>query len=95
MIGHGIRLCWRAEADLGDLVMYEKTLKPVLPLEEWEAKVGWFTNVVKLSTNEYLVGWHGVLKEDLSCRNGLAVVDDSGELLAISNYLLAPRGLWR
>lgn len=89
----GIRLCWRAEADLGDLAIYEKTLKPVLPLEEWEAKVGWSTNVVKLSTNEYLVGWHGVLKEDLSYRNGLAVVDDSGELLAISNYLLSPRGL--
>lgn len=90
---HGIRLCWRAEADLGNLIIYEETLKPVLPLEKWEAKVGWSTNVVKLSTNEYLVGWHGLLKEDLSYRNGLAVVDNSGELLAVSNYLLSPRGL--
>jgi len=86
-------LCWRAEANLKDLTMCEETLKPVLVPEKWEYKVGWSTNTVKLSTNEYLVGWHGVLKEDLSYRNGLAIVDDSGVLLAVSDYLLAPRGL--
>jgi len=90
---HRTGLCWRAEADLENLVIYENTLKLVLPLEKWEAKVGWSTNVVKLSTGKYLVGWHGVLKEDLSYRNGLAIVDGSGELLAVSDYLLAPRGL--
>ncbi len=86
-------LCWRAEANLKDLTMREETLKPVLVPEKWEHKVGWSTNTVKLSTNEYLVGWHGVLKEDLSYRNGLAIVDNSGVLLAVSDYLLAPRGL--
>jgi len=86
-------LCWRAEANLKDLTMREETLKPVLVPEKWEYKVGWSTNTVKLSTNEYLVGWHGVLKEDLSYRNGLAIVDNSGVLLAVSDYLLAPRGL--
>ena len=90
---HGIRLCWRAEADLEDLAIYEETLKPILPMEKWEVKVGWSTNAVKLSANEYLVGWHGLLKGDLSYRNGLAVVDNGGELLAVSNYLLSPTGL--
>lgn len=89
----GIALCWRAEADLKDLTMREETLRPVLVPEKWEYKVGWSTNVVKLSTNEYLVGWHGVLKEDLSYKDGLAIVDNKGELLAVSDYLLAPRGL--
>ena len=89
----GIRLCWRAEADLRDLVMREESLEPVLPPEKWEVKVGWSTNVVRLSANEHLVGWHGVLKEDLSYRDGLAVVDEDGGLLAVSNYLLSPRGL--
>ncbi|MCK4394958.1 hypothetical protein KAX17_18830 [Candidatus Bipolaricaulota bacterium] len=89
----GIALCWRAEADLETLTIREETLGPVLTSEEWEHKVGWSTNTIKLSENEYLVGWHGVLKEDLSYRNGLAIVDGSGDLLAISNYLLAPKGL--
>lgn len=89
----GIALCWRVEADLKALTMWEETMKPVLAYEGWEHKVGWSTNVLKLSEDEYLVGWHGVLKEDLSYRNGLAIVDRDGDLLAISNYLLAPRGL--
>ena len=92
-IFQNIALCWRAEANLKTLTIPEDTLKPVLLHEEWEYRVGWSTNVVKLSPDEYLVGWHGVLKEDLSYRNGIAVVDGKGELLAISNYLLAPRGL--
>lgn len=88
-----IALCWKAEANLKNLIMREETLRPVLVPEKWEYRVGWSTNVVKLSTNEYLVGWHGMLKEDLSYRNGLAIVDNSGALLAVSNYLLAPKGL--
>ena len=86
-------LCWRAEADLKTLSIPEGTLRPVLAYEEWEHKVGWSTNVVQLSENRYLVGWHGVLRDDLSYKNGLAVVDSGGELLAISDYLLAPKGL--
>jgi len=87
------RICWRGEADISELTIEESSLEPVFPVEEWEIKVGWSTNVVKLSTNEYLVGWHAVLKEDLSYKNGIALVDDQGELLAISDYLLAPQGL--
>ena len=56
-------------------------------------KIGWSTNVMKLSSNEYLVGWHGIFGEDLSYRNGLAIIDGEGNLLALSNYLLAPEGL--
>lgn len=89
----GIELCWRAEADLETLAIAEQTLRPVFVSGEWEYKVGWSTNVVNLSANRYLVGWHAVLREDDSYRNGLAVVDGNAELLGISNYLLTPQGL--
>jgi predicted GH43/DUF377 family glycosyl hydrolase len=87
-------MCWRAEADLEELVIFEDTMEPVFVPEPWEHKVGWSTNTVRLAENEYLVGWHGVLREDRSYREGLAIVDGSGRLLAVSDYLLAPRGLW-
>ena len=89
----GEALCWRATADLDSLTIPEESMEPVLAPEAWEEKVGWSTNTVKLSDNEYLVGWHGVLKEDLSYKDGLAIVDRAGKLLAISDYLLAPQGL--
>jgi predicted GH43/DUF377 family glycosyl hydrolase len=89
----GEALCWRAAADLDSLTIPEESMEPVLAPETWEEKVGWSTNTIKLSNNEYLVGWHAVLKEDLSYRNGVAIVDGSGDLLAVSNYLLAPKGL--
>jgi predicted GH43/DUF377 family glycosyl hydrolase len=89
----GEALCWRATADLDSLTIPEESMEPVLVPEAWEEKVGWSTNTVKLSTNEYLVGWHAVLKEDLSYKDGLALVNSEGKLLAISNYLLAPQGL--
>ncbi|GAI40311.1 unnamed protein product [marine sediment metagenome] len=76
-----------------NLTIDVETLEPVMAVENWEEKVGWSTNVVKLSGNEYLVGWHGVLKDDRSYRNGLAIVDKGGDILAVSNYLLAPKGL--
>lgn len=88
-----VELGWRAKANLNDLVIAEESMEPSLWFEDWEFKVGWSTNVLKLSSNEFLVGWHGVLKEDYSYRNGLAILNDEGELLAISNYLLAPKGI--
>jgi predicted GH43/DUF377 family glycosyl hydrolase len=88
-----IEVGWRTRADMKDMTMDEKTLEPSLPFEDWEMKVGWSTNVVRVSSNEHLVGWHGILKEDYSYRDGLALVDDQGELLEISDYVLAPRGL--
>ncbi len=88
-----LEVCWRGVADLSEPCLLEDTMEPVLAHEDWELKVGWSTNTVKISSNEYLIGWHGIFKEDYSYRNGLAVVDDQGELLAVSDYLLAPRGI--
>jgi len=89
----GEALCWRAGADLDSLTIPEESMEPVLVPEAWEEKVGWSTNTIKLSEDEYLVGWHAVLKEDLSYKDGLALIDREGDLLAISDYLLAPQGL--
>lgn len=86
-------MCWRAEVDLGELVILPGSLKPVLVPEPWEYKVGWSTNAVRVGEGEYLVGWHGVLREDLSYRNGLALVDSEGRLKAVSDYVLIPKGL--
>lgn len=88
-----IEIGWRGVADLGRATMDERTMQPSLAFEEWELKVGWSTNVVKMSSNEYLVGWHGIVTEDYSYREGLAMIDDEGQLLAVSDYLLAPKGV--
>ncbi|ACR79687.1 MULTISPECIES: glycosidase PH1107-related [Kosmotoga] len=85
--------CWRARADMETLTLNAESIEPVLLPEKWEHKVGWSTNTVKISDNEYLVGWHAVLKDNLSYKNGLALVDKDGKLLAISDYLLFPTGL--
>ncbi|MHA1709421.1 MAG: glycosidase [Candidatus Baldrarchaeia archaeon] len=88
-----VKVCWRAKINVNDFSMPEDELKPVFAPEHWESHVGWSTNCVKLSRNEYLVGWHGVSSTDLTYRNGLAIVDENGDLLAISNYTLSPKGL--
>lgn len=88
-----VEIGWRADADLNEAVIRERTMEPSLPFENWEFKVGWSTNAVRLSSNEVLVGWHGIIKEDYSYRNGLAILDNDGRLLAVSNYLLAPKGV--
>jgi predicted GH43/DUF377 family glycosyl hydrolase len=65
-------------------------LKPVMSFEKsFEYKIGWSTNTLKISSNEYLVGWHGVGVDNIY-RNGLAVISDEGDLLGVSNYLLEP-----
>ncbi len=86
-------LGWAGICNLNNSTIIPESLKPVLAPEDWETKVGWSTNVVEISDGEYLVGWHSVLKRDLSYRNGLAIVDDKGELLSISDYMLVPTGL--
>lgn len=88
-----IEVCWSGRANIRETVIYEETMEPILSFEAWEWKVGWSTNTVKISSNEYLVGWHGIHREDYSYRNGLALVDQEGELLAVSDYILAPKGL--
>lgn len=88
-----VEVCWRGLANLNPPVVDAETMEPVLAPEEWEFKVGWSTNVLQLSSNEYMVGWHGVVKADYSYREGLAVLDSEGRLLAVSSYLLYPQGL--
>ena len=90
----GKKLCWRARADLEELIMPEEALEPVMAPEDWESHMGWSTNAVRLSGDEFLVGWHGVSKADLAYRNGLAVVNADGELLAVSDYVLSPKGMY-
>ena len=89
----GKRICWRGRGNVNELKIRADTLEPVMVFEDWELKVGWSTNAVKLSSNEYVVGWHGVVLRDYSYRDGLAVVNEEGELLAVSDYILSPRGI--
>ncbi len=84
-------LCWRGRLDRGRLRAYD--LRPVLPPEPFEYKVGWSTNALPLEDGTYLVGFHGILRHDLSYRHGLARLSPEGELLGVSHYLLAPQGL--
>lgn len=86
-------VCWSGVLEASSMVIDASTMKPILVNEDWEVKVGWSTNAIRLSSNEYLVGWHCVLRENLSYLNGLAIVSDDGELLAVSDYLLYPTGL--
>lgn len=88
-----VEVCWSGWANLDEAVIEAESMKVLLAHEDWEFKVGWSTNAVPISSNELLVGWHGVLKSDYSYREGLAVVSPDGDLLAVSDYLLAPRGI--
>ncbi|HIP99803.1 TPA: hypothetical protein EYH33_04625 [Candidatus Bipolaricaulota bacterium] len=92
-VGDAPDMCWRGVADLSTLELQGDSLEPELVPEPWEHKVGWSTNAVPLGDEGYLVGWHGVHRADFSYRNGLALVDQAGRLLAVSDYLLAPQGL--
>ncbi len=83
--------CWRGRLDRATLEA--RDLEPVLAPEPFEYKVGWSTNAVALGDGTFLVGYHGIFKEDLSYRHGLAHLDGQGALLGVSDYLLAPQGL--
>jgi predicted GH43/DUF377 family glycosyl hydrolase len=87
-----IEINWRAEAEPREAVVDLESMEPVMGVEEWELKVGWSTNTVRIGSNEYLVGWHGVGR-DLIYREGLAVVDGEGRLLGVTDYLLAPASI--
>ncbi len=82
---------WRARLDLKEMVLDD--LEPILPAMWWELKTGWSTNAVELERGRYIVGWHAVLDEDLSYRNGLAILDEEGRILKVSDYVLCPSGL--
>jgi len=89
--GERLEVCWRAEASLSSLAVDCDSMEPLLLNEPFEVKVGWSTNTLQVSSNEYLVGWHGVGK-DFIYRNGLALLGASGELIGVTSYLLEPRG---
>jgi len=86
----GHEVIWRAELERNEWIVSSDTMDVVLVPEKFEMKVGVSTTPVKLGSDEYLVGWHAIMKEDLSYRNGLAVVNREGELLGITEYLLYP-----
>jgi len=88
-----LSLCWRSEADLDEYSIAEESMDPVLVPESWESRVGWSTNALPIGKDEYLVGWHGVSRDDQTYRDGLALVDGEGYVRAISDYLLVPQGL--
>ena len=81
---------WKGVLNLEEMILED--LEPVLPPNWWELKTGWSTNAVKIDQG-YLIGWHAVIDEDLSYRNGLALVNSEGKLLKISDYVLCPKGL--
>ncbi len=80
---------WMGVADLENLVI--RDLKKVREPEDSEEKLGWSTNAVKVNQG-WLVGWHAVMKSDLSYRNGLAFIKSPGNFV-FSRYKLCPRGL--
>lgn len=87
----GCEECWSGKADLNDMTISENSLQMILSSVPDETKVGWSTQTVPVSNNEYLIGWHAVRK-NLSYANGLAVINVEGDLLAITpDYVLAPQ----
>ena len=78
---------WAGKADLENLVVTD--LKKVKYPSKGEEKLGWSTNSIKLD-GKWLVGWHAVIKNDLSYRNGFAVIDDD---FKFTGYKLCPKGL--
>ena len=85
--------CWRCVVDLDRFVTNVNSMELVMAPEDWEYKVGWSTNAVKIDSDAYLVGWYGVVLDGFRYLNGVAMVDRDGHLLAVSDYLIAPRTL--
>ncbi|PLV59478.1 glycosidase [Thermotoga sp. KOL6] len=84
------KVCWRGRIEGNSIDLY--SLEAVFFPEDWETKVGWSTNVVETKRG-YLIGWHAVLKENLTYKNGLALVDRNGRLLGTTDYILSPKGV--
>lgn len=91
-LGDGDQFCWSCEACIDAYKILEESLEIQLIPNGDEDRIGWSTNAVKISSNEYLVGWHAILKQTWQYNNGLAIVDELGNLKAISDYLLVPHG---
>lgn len=88
----GEQVCWSCTGTLEPTEMLEETFEVQLVPNIHEKGVGWSTNAIKLSKSEYLIGWHSIRKSNLMYANGLAIVDEFGNLKGISDYLLYPQG---
>lgn len=85
--------CWSGEGWADTYEIIEDTLEVQMIPNDYESRVGWSTNTIPFNKHEYLVGWHATMKHNLEYRNGLALVDEMGNLKAISDYLLTPQGI--
>lgn len=61
-----------------------KNAKVVLSPLKFELKRGFSTNVVKLSSNEFLIGWHAILRQNLEYANGFMILNNVGEVISMS-----------
>ena len=68
-------------------------LRFLLKAEDWEEKVGWSTNSLEIANDLNIVGWHAINRKDYRYYNGLAIIDNDGELCGISDYVLYPGGI--
>ena len=64
------------------------------PLDS-ERKRGLSTNVVKLSANEYIVGYHNVLKNRGEYSNGFLLLNNEGETTGVTKPILETTGALR
>ncbi|ALU12417.1 hypothetical protein EYM_03505 [Ignicoccus islandicus DSM 13165] len=87
----GHEVIWRGvlETDEEAWRLNYKNMDVFMVNESWEVKVGVSTPPVRIGSDEYLIGWHGI-DQNLIYSNGIAVVNSQGELLGISDYLLWP-----
>ncbi len=87
-----LEICMKCLLDIDSYSVEVDTMDVVLANESWEVKVGWSTNALKIGGNEYLIGWHGVSSIDGVYRNGLAIVNREGDLIALTPYyVLSPK----
>ena len=79
---------WIGEADLEDLTI--RGLKVVKTPSIHEEKLGWSTNSIKMD-GKWIVGWHSVMRKDLSYRNGFAIIEKNK--VEFTDHKLCPNGL--
>ena len=71
-----------------NVLLIKDKLKTVLVAQEWEEKIGFSTNFLKIKSNEFLVGYHALRKSSWGYESGFIMLDKEGNLLGHTNYLL-------
>ena len=81
----------------GKIQILEEGLKalPELDAYAYEKKRGMSTNVVKVSKNQYIVGYHVVYEDKLEYKEGFMLLNDEGEITAMSEPILKTEGYLR